>query len=207
LENGGPIYCPSASTLADGLAVPHVGYNAYATTMPILDKMIVVKEEWIALAILRLVELEKCVVEGAGAAGLAALMSGHLDEFKGKRVVLLLCGGNIDTTMFGRCLERGLAAEGRLQKFICTVSDGPGGISKLCKILADLGVSIKDIMHERAFLRDIHSVEVKVICETRDWEHAQQMRKVLNEKYSNVVFNDLPMAIISSHLQKNKIDL
>ena len=59
----GPVYCPNASTLADGLAVPQVGYNAYATITPILDKMIVVKEEWIALAILRLVELEKVVVE------------------------------------------------------------------------------------------------------------------------------------------------
>jgi len=62
-----------------------VGYNAFVTTKPILDKMIVVKEEWIALAILRLVELEKCVVEGAGAVGLAAILSGHLNEFKGKR--------------------------------------------------------------------------------------------------------------------------
>ncbi|KAL9698718.1 hypothetical protein quinque_002159 [Culex quinquefasciatus] len=70
----------------------------------------------IALAILRLVELEKCVVEGAGASGLAAILAGHMDEFKGKRVVLLVCGGNIDTTIFGRCLERGLAAEGRLQR-------------------------------------------------------------------------------------------
>lgn len=104
----------SEPTLADGLAVPQVGYNAFATTVPLLDKMVVVKEEWIALAILRLVELEKCVVEGAGAAGLAAILAGHLDEYKNKRVVLLLCGGNIDTTIFGRCLERGLAAEGRL---------------------------------------------------------------------------------------------
>lgn len=64
---------------------------------------------------------------GAGAAGLAAIMAGHLDEFKGKKVVLLVCGGNIDTTTFGRCLERGLAAEGRLMKFTVTVSDRPGG--------------------------------------------------------------------------------
>lgn len=95
------------------------------------------------------------------------------------RVVLLLCGGNIDTTIFGRCLERGLAAEGRLLKyctlpetkfkwksffvfrFIVTVSDRPGGISDLCKLMASLGVSIKDIMHERAFIRDIYSVEVR----------------------------------------------
>jgi threonine dehydratase len=73
------------STLADGLAVSMVGYNAFATVKPLMDKMIVVKEEWIALAILRLVELEKCVVEGAGAAGLAAILSGHMDEFKGKK--------------------------------------------------------------------------------------------------------------------------
>ncbi|KXJ70483.1 hypothetical protein RP20_CCG023396 [Aedes albopictus] len=159
LENKAPIYTPNQATLADGLAVPQVGYNAFATTVPLLDKMIVVKEEWIALAILRLVELEKCVVEGAGASGLAAILAGHLDEFNGKRVVLLVCGGNIDTTIFGRCLERGMAAEGRLQRFTVRVSDAPGGVSKLCNLLANLGVSIKDIMHERAFIRDVNSVE------------------------------------------------
>ncbi|XP_053694521.1 L-threonine ammonia-lyase [Sabethes cyaneus] len=195
LENKAPIYTPNQPTLADGLAVPQVGYNAFATSVPLLDKMIVVKEEWIALAILRLVELEKCVVEGAGASGLAAILAGHLDEFKGKRVVLLICGGNIDTTMFGRCLERGMAAEGRLQRFTVTVSDGPGGLATLCKQLADMGVSIKDIMHDRAFIRDLHSVEVKVICETRDWNHSQEMRKMLQEIYTHVQFYDLPMAI------------
>lgn len=79
------MYTPNNATLADGLAVPKVGYNAFATIKPLLDKMIVVKEEWIALAILRLVELEKCVVEGAGAAGLAAILAGQMDEFKGKK--------------------------------------------------------------------------------------------------------------------------
>nr|XP_029714117.1 uncharacterized protein LOC115258189 [Aedes albopictus] len=195
LENKAPIYTPNQATLADGLAVPQVGYNAFATTVPLLDKMIVVKEEWIALAILRLVELEKCVVEGAGASGLAAILAGHLDEFKGKRVVLLVCGGNIDTTIFGRCLERGMAAEGRLQRFTVRVSDAPGGVSKLCNLLANLGVSIKDIMHERAFIRDVNSVEVKVICETRDWQHSQEMRKMLQETYQEVYFYEMPMAI------------
>lgn len=114
------------------------------------------------------------------------------------RVVLLLCGGNIDTTIFGRCLERGLAAEGRLLRFCVTVSDRPGGVSELCGILAKLGVSIKDIMHERAFLRDIHSVDVKVVCETRDWEHSEELRRTLLEKYKRVSFNDLPMAITNS---------
>lgn len=108
---------------------------------------------------------------------------------------MLLCGGNIDTTIFGRCLERGLAAEGRLLRFSVTVSDRPGGISELCKTLATVGVSIKDVMHERAWIRDIYSVEVKVVCETRDWEHTKELRRVLCSHYRSVIFNDVPLAI------------
>lgn len=79
------------------------------------------------------------------------------------RVVLPLCGGNIDTTILGRCLERGLAVDGRLYKFCVTVSDRPGGINELCRLLAGLGVSIKDIIHERAWITsDIFSVEVRI---------------------------------------------
>lgn len=85
LAAGRPIYTPNEPTLADGLAVPTVGYNAFVTVQPLLDKMVVVQEEWIALAILRLVELEKCVVEGAGAICLAAILGGHLDEFRNKK--------------------------------------------------------------------------------------------------------------------------
>lgn len=73
------------ATLADGLAVPMVGYNAFETAKPLIDKLVVVEEKWIAIAILRLIELEKCVVEGAGAAGLAAILAGQLDELKGKK--------------------------------------------------------------------------------------------------------------------------
>lgn len=177
------------STLADGLAVPMVGYNAFATVNSLIDKLVVVKEEWIAIAILKLVENEKCIVEGAGATGLAAILAGQLDELKGKRVVLPLCGGNIDTTTLGRCLERGLAAEGRLLKFTVTVSDRPGGIAELCRMLASIGVSIKDIMHERAWIMsDIFSVDVKVVCETTDRDHAAQLKSMLHENYQRVVF-------------------
>ena len=77
------------------------------------------------------------------------------------RVVTLLCGGNIDTTVLGRCLERGLAADGRLVKFSVTVSDRPGGIAELAKTLTQCGVSIKDMMHERAWIKsDIFAVTV-----------------------------------------------
>lgn len=77
--------------------------------------------------------------------------------------MILICGGNIDTTIFGRCLERGLASEGRLLRFTVELSDRPGGVLELCKLLARLGVSIKDIMHERAWLTDTYSVEVSYI--------------------------------------------
>ncbi|XP_058056104.1 L-threonine ammonia-lyase-like [Anopheles bellator] len=103
-ENCRRSFVSNQETVADGLVVLWAG------------KMVVVKEKRIVLVIFRPVELEKCVVEGAGATGLAAIMAAHLNEFMGKRLVLLICGGNIDTTMFGKCLERGMAAEGRLQR-------------------------------------------------------------------------------------------
>lgn len=195
LENNGPVDTPIKNTLADGLAVPKVGVNAFVTAQPLIDRMVIVKEEWIAVAILRLVEEEKCVVEGAGGAGLAAILAGHLDDLKGKRVVVLLCGGNIDTTVFGRCLERGLAAEGRLVKFNVEVSDRPGGINDLCALLVRVGVSIKDIMHERAWLRDIYTVEVKVVCETVDWAHSLELKNELKKFYTKVQFSDVPLAL------------
>ena len=81
-------------------------------------------------------------------------------------MVIPLCGGNIDTTILGRCLDRGLAADGRLVKFTVTVSDRPGGIAELASTLSKMGVSIKDMMHERAWIKnDIFSVEVSRVCE------------------------------------------
>ena len=88
-------------------------------------------------------------------------MYDHLSMQSIFSVVILLCGGNIDTTVLGRCLERGLAADGRLVKFTVTVSDRPGGIAELARTLCELGVSIKDMMHERAWIKsDIFSVQV-----------------------------------------------
>ncbi|ELU10999.1 hypothetical protein CAPTEDRAFT_176201 [Capitella teleta] len=187
IEAGHPVYTKASSTLADGLAVPLVGVNAFATAAPLIDKMVVVSEDYIALAILRLVELEKCVVEGAGATGLAAVLAGLLPELKGKKVVIPLCGGNIDTTVLGRCLERGLAADGRLLRFVVTVSDRPGGIAELTKLISSIGVSLKDIFHERAWLKsDIFSVQVKCVVETRDQEHAAEMERLLRSHYNHV---------------------
>ncbi|RVE50056.1 hypothetical protein evm_005262 [Chilo suppressalis] len=105
------------------------------------------------------------------------------------RIVCILSGGNIDSTILGRCLERGLAAEQRLVKFKVTVSDRPGGIAELCKLIASIGVSIKDIMQERAWVYgDIFSVRVKVVCETRGPEHMEELREMISNSYREYCF-------------------
>jgi threonine dehydratase len=162
MKAGRPVYTKALPTLADGLAVPEVGANAFACARPCVDQMVVVSEKDIALAILRLVEIEKSVVEGAGATGLAACLSGKLDHLQGKNVVVMLCGGNIDTTTLGRCLERGLAADGRMATFKVVLEDRPGSIAGLTRLLSELKCSVKDITHERTWLQaSIHHVEVR----------------------------------------------
>merc|ERR1719322_2337939 len=189
LKAGTPVFTPTTPSIADGLTVPTVGCNAVATAAPLIDKMVTVSEEWVAISILRCIEMEKAVVEGGGASGVAAVLAGLLPELKGKKVVTLLCGGNIDTTILGRCLDRGLAADGRLVKFTVTVSDRPGGIAELASTLSKMGVSIKDMMHERAWIKnDIFSVEVLVVAETKDTEHATEMITAMRNKYSQLSF-------------------
>ena len=152
VEAGKPGSVAVTPTLADGLAVPAVGPHAFEVARHYVDECVTCTEKEVSLAILRLIENEKMVVEGGGAAGLAALLPGaRLDrpEFKGKNVVVPLCGGNIDTTVLGRVLERGLAADDRMKNFVATVSDRPGGIARLTALLGDRGASIKDMYHER----------------------------------------------------------
>lgn len=142
-----------------------------------------VDEHEIALAILRLIELEKSVVEGAGAAPLAACLARLCPELAGKNVVLPLCGGNIDTNILGRVLERGLASDGRLCQFTTSISDRPGGLARLASIVAEEGASIINIAHDRAFASDdINLVTVHCIVETRDAEHIDDLFQGLNEE-------------------------
>lgn len=172
LKAGHPVMVPPKPTLADGLAVSQVGENAFELARRLVDQVVIVQESDVALAILRLVELEKAVVEGAGAASLAACLSGLVPELKGRKVVLPLCGGNIDTTILGRVLERGLALDGRLSQFMATISDRPGGLASFAALIADEGASIKDIAHDRTFCEtDISTVVVRCVIETRDTQH------------------------------------
>lgn len=186
LKAGKPVAAQITPTLADGLAVPTVGSHAFEVARHYVDECVTVTEKQISIAMLRLIENEKMIVEGGGAAGLAALLpGGKLDraELKGKNIVVPLCGGNIDSTTLGRVIDRGLAADNRLCNFTATVSDRPGGIAKLTEVLAKEGASIKDIYHERAWLHsNIDQVMVKCVVELQGSEHAKRVKRALIEK-------------------------
>jgi threonine dehydratase len=183
LKAGSPTKIAMRPTLADGLAIPHVGANAFQIARPLVDLTVTVTEEEIALAILRLVELEKSVVEGAAATPLAACMSGKLKELAGKRVVLLLCGGNIDPNVLSRVIESGLVADGRLGRFTAVISDRPGGLADLAAQIASTGVSVKQILHDRAFASpDVSVVNVLCTVETRNHQHLDELRALLKSR-------------------------
>jgi threonine dehydratase len=180
---GRPVEVQMRPTLADGLSVPKVGENAFRLVRDLVERTVLVGEHDLALAVVRLMELEKAVVEGAGAASLAACLSGQLPELKGRKVVLPLCGGNIDLTTLDRVLERGLAFDGRLCRFTATISDRPGGLARFAGLIAQEGASIIDIAHDRAFAEDdINTVAVHCVVETRDSQHIAALRARLNHE-------------------------
>jgi threonine dehydratase len=180
LAAGHPVPVMLSSTLADGLAVTQAGALAFDVLRRVVDQVVTVDEATIALAVLRLIELEKSVVEGAGAAPLAAFLAGRLDALKGRNVVLVLCGGNIDLTILDRVIEIGLVADGRLSRFTVSISDRPGGLARLAEVIASTGASIKEIVHDRAFSGPNLS-EVRVVCvvETTGHDHVAALHRAL----------------------------
>jgi threonine dehydratase len=188
ISAGYPTMIEMKPTLADGLSVPKVGDNAFSLARDLVDRTVLVSEQDIARAVLRLMELEKAVVEGAGATPLAACLAGLVPELKGKKVVLPLCGGNIDLTTLDRVIERGLASDGRLYRFSTTISDRPGGLAKFAGLLAEEGASIIDITHDRAFAEDdITTVAVHCVVETSDAGHIATLRDRLTREGFRVV--------------------
>ena len=183
VAHGGPVQIRCSPTLADGLAVPDIGANAFPIARRYLDGLVTVNEDEIALAILRIVELEKAIVEGSGAAGLAAVLAGKLPALAGKTVVLPFCGGNIDPAILSRVIEKGLVADGRVCRFSAVISDRPGGLAGLTKLIADSGASVKEIVHERAFAgSDVFAVSVLCTIETRDRAHLEEIFTRLEEE-------------------------
>lgn len=179
-QAGKPVAAKLSPTLADGLAVPQVGVRPLAVLRDAIDDVVTVDEASIALAILRLIELEKSVVEGAGATPLAALLAGKLDRLKDREVVLVLCGGNIDLTMLDRVIEVGLVADGRLCRFAVSITDRPGGLARLAQVIASTGASVKEIVHDRAFAGpDLSAVRVVCVVESTGHAHVRELHGAL----------------------------
>lgn len=182
LRAGRPVTVARRATLADGLATLTVGANAFALARQHVDDVVSVTEDWISLAILRMLELEKTVVEGAAATPLAAMMAGRLPKLAGKKVVLVVCGGNIDPAILSRVIEKGLVHDGRLTRFTAKISDRPGGLAVLCGVIASAGASIKDIAHDRAFSGpDVSAVHAVCTVETRDRAHIAALHRALKK--------------------------
>ena len=196
LATDAPVRIHTRFTLADGLAVTEAGRHTLAIARPLVQRMVQVGEEHLALAMLRLAEMEKCIIEGAGAAGLAALLAGSLPDLHGRRVVLLLTGGNIDPLAHSRVIERGLAADGRIYRFDALISDRPGGLAHLSSVLAAAGSNVTEIVHNRTFAGpDLSRVHVLCTVETRDRAHIVEIQQRLAENGVELSTGERPLAV------------
>jgi threonine dehydratase len=166
LQAGTRVRVDAGVTIADGIAVRQVGELTFGLATRLVDQVVTVDEEELANAVLLLLEIEKTVVEGAGAAPLAALLHRPLG-LAGRRVVLVLSGGNIDVTMLARIIERGLVKDGRLVRLGVVLQDRPGALARLTGLIAEERVNILQIEHDRAFSRQaIGGTEVALTLET-----------------------------------------
>jgi threonine dehydratase len=174
-----------AYTIAEGIAVKSPGALTQPIVTQLVDRLELVSESDIEHAIVVLLEIEKSVVEGAGAAGLAALLRAQeegSDRYKGKRIGLVLTGGNIDPLMLGELIERGMVRAGRLARIRVDLRDLPGALAHATKLIADAQANITEVHHQRAFTSlPVRNVEVDFVLQTRGHEHIQEVIDILNE--------------------------
>jgi threonine dehydratase len=181
LEAGHPVLVPPARTLADGIAVRAVCPRTLALARAHLDQLVLVDEEEIAEAVLLLLEVEKTVAEGAGAAPLAALMS-HALPLEGKTVVVVVSGGNIDVQILSRIIDRGLVKSGRLMRVRVLIPDVPGALAELLSEVAKVRANVLEVHHDRLASRsDPGLTTVELVLETRGFEHVAQVEGAITE--------------------------
>jgi threonine dehydratase len=172
--NGLPVEC-GGDTIAEGIAVKDVGNIAFAVIKELVSDVLVVKEETIEKAVVALIEIEKTVAEGAGGAGLAALLE-HPARFAGKRVGLPVSGGNIDSRVLASVLMRGLVRDGRLVRLRVTMPDISGSLAKVAALIGEAGGNIVEVQHQRIFgTSSVRSPEVEFLVETRDRTHTERL--------------------------------
>jgi threonine dehydratase len=169
-----------SSTIAEGIAVGTPGKITQAIIEKHVDDMLLVDEGDIEQAIVMLLEIEKTLVEGAGAAGLAALLK-HPDRFRGRKIGLVLGGGNIDPLLLAAIIERGMVRAGRLARVRVSARDVPGSLARITAIVSEAGANIDEVHHQRAFtVLAAQNVEIELVIQTRGREHIQAVLNALH---------------------------
>jgi threonine dehydratase len=179
LAEGGAVAVPVIPGLADGLAVARLGDHCYRAIASRPVHVECVAEAEIASAVLRLMEVEKAVVEGAGAVGIAWALR-QPERLAGRRAVVILSGGNIDLNLASRVIERGAAAVGRLCRLVVELHDHPGSLARLLSLVASTEANLIQVEHDRSFApADVTRVSVGLVLETRDFEHIERVASSL----------------------------
>ena len=181
LEHGSLEKLPSVSTIADGIAVKQPGDLTYDFCSKYVDEIVTVTDDEISAAILALMEKQKLVAEGAGAVGVAAAMFNKLD-LKGKKVVSVVSGGNIDVTILSRVINRGLLMSGRSCELRLELLDKPGQLQSVAGIIAEHGGNVTSVRHEHSDEgRAINGCYLRILLETRNFEHVEEIKSALEK--------------------------
>ncbi len=179
VAEGRPVTLSPAKTIADGIAVRRAGERTLPLVQKYVDDIVTVEEEEIANAILLLLEREKTLAEGAGAAAIAAVLN-HKLPLKGRKVAVLVCGGNIDVTLLARIIERGLVKDGRLVRLRVHLPDYPGALYRLTGILADHRANIVETAYDRAYHGvNLGDTAIDITMETRGPDHIAELLAAL----------------------------
>jgi threonine dehydratase len=182
VKAGEPVTVDAGTTIADGIAVRRAGTITYPVVARYVDEIVTVDEDEIASAILVLLEREKTLAEGAGAAALAALLQGKttLSNETGKRVGVLVCGGNIDVTLLARIIERGLVQDGRMILLRIHLLDKPGALAELTQLIARYRVNIVNTLYNRAYYGvNLGDTAIDITMEMRGREHVAELLAAL----------------------------
>ena len=182
LEHGKIETLPSVFTIADGIAVKEPGVNTFDLCSRYVDGIVSVTDDQVCAAILTLIEKQKMIAEGAGAVSLAAVLFNKIPDVKGKNVVCLISGGNIDVTILSRVISRGLLMSGRQCSLTLELTDKPGQLVGVSKIIAECGGNVTAVLHERTNEGSaVNGCYLKITIETRNFEHIKQIRSKLSE--------------------------
>lgn len=183
----GEIEClPSVSTIADGIAVKQPGDNTFALVRDYVDEIALVTDDEISSAILALIEKQKMIAEGAGATAVAAVMAGKFD-LRGKRVVAVVSGGNIDVTSLSRVIDRGLRNSGRSSSMLIELLDKPGQLKEISSIIADCGANVTGVHYEKGNTESVNGCFLRVEMETRNFDHLHVITKRLRDEGFKII--------------------